>query len=66
VSLQGPASKYIVRAVRDTARTVQPGDTAQFAPLNLIDLLNTGAQPAPTVPDAGPPAPATTPPSPRP
>jgi hypothetical protein len=62
VSLQGPASKYIVRAVRDTARTVQPGDTAQFAPLNLIDLLNTGAQLAPTVPDAGAPAPAATPP----
>ncbi|RYY21088.1 MAG: penicillin-binding protein, partial [Cytophagaceae bacterium] len=47
VGLQGPASKYIVRAIRDTTRTVQPGDTAQFAPLNLIDLLNTGAQPAP-------------------
>ena len=60
VGLQGPASKYIVRAIRDTVRTVQPGDTAQFAPLNLIDLLNTGAQPAPVVPDAGTPAPATT------
>ncbi len=63
VSLKGPASKYIVRAVRDTVRTVQPGDTAELAPLNLVDLLNTGAQPAPA-PAAGPaPAPA---PAPRP
>ncbi|MGI4864122.1 MAG: transglycosylase domain-containing protein [Janthinobacterium lividum] len=62
VGLQGPASKYIVRAVRDTTRTVQPGDTAQFAPLNLIDLLNTGAQPAPAVPEGTTPPPAATPP----
>ena len=68
VGLQGPASKYIVRAVRDTTRTVQPGDTAQFAPLNLIDLLNTGAQPAPTAPATGttPPATETPPAAPRP
>ena len=62
VSLQGPANKYIVTAVRDTTRTVQPGDTAQFAPLNLIDLLNTGAAPA-TAPEAVP-APATPAPAP--
>ena len=67
VGLQGPASRYIVRAIRDTTRTVQPGDTAQFAPLNLIDLLNTGAQPAPSVPGATtPPATETPPPAPRP
>jgi hypothetical protein len=52
VNLNGPARTYIVTA-RDTTRTVQPGDTAQFAPLNLIDLLNTGAQPAPATPAAG-------------
>ncbi|MGI4761773.1 MAG: transglycosylase domain-containing protein [Janthinobacterium lividum] len=60
VSLKGPASRYIVRAVRDTVRAVQPGDTAELAPLNLVDLLNTGAQPAPA-PAAGttpPPTPA--------
>ena len=34
----------------DTARTVQPGDSLQFEPLNLIDLLNTGPAAAP---DAG-------------
>lgn len=52
VNLNGPARTYIVTA-RDTTRTVQPGDTAQFTPLNLIDLLNTGAQGAPPVPAAG-------------
>ncbi|WP_151087622.1 transglycosylase domain-containing protein [Hymenobacter baengnokdamensis] len=62
VSLKGPANKYIVRAIRDTVRTVQPGDTAELAPLNLVDLLNTGAQPAPPAP-GGSPAP---PPGPRP
>jgi len=46
VSLNGPARSYIVTA-RDTARLVQPGDTAQFEPLNMIDLLNTNGQPAP-------------------
>ena len=59
VNLNGPARTYIVTA-RDTTRTVQPGDTAQFTPLNLIDLLNTGAKPAEPAPDAGagiPPAP---------
>jgi len=58
VSLKGPASKYIVRAVRDTVRTVQPGDTAELAPLNLVDLLNTGAQPAPAPAAGTTPAPA--------
>lgn len=58
VSLKGPASKYIVRAVRDTVRAVQPGDTAELAPLNLVDLLNTGAQPAPAPAAGTPPAPA--------
>ena len=63
VNLNGPARTYIVTA-RDTTRTVQPGDTAQFTPLNLIDLLNTGAQPAPA-PAAGSQPPATdTPPRP--
>jgi membrane peptidoglycan carboxypeptidase len=68
VNLNGPARTYIVTA-RDTTRSVQPGDTAQFAPLNLIDLLNTGAQPAPAAPATGATPPAgteTTPPSPRP
>ena len=58
VSLKGPASRYIVRAVRDTVRAVQPGDTAELAPLNLVDLLNTGAQPAPAPATGTPPAPA--------
>ena len=53
VSLKGPANKYIVRAIRDTMRAVQPGDTAELAPLNLVDLLNTGAQPAPVTVPAG-------------
>lgn len=66
VSLKGPANKYIVTAVRDTTRTVQPGDTAQFTPLNLIDLLNTGAQAAPAAVPASPAAPGATPPTPRP
>ncbi len=52
VNLNGPARTYIVTA-RDTTRTVQPGDTAQFEPLNLIDLLNTGAKPAEAAPAAG-------------
>ena len=49
VALKGRARKLIVTA-RDTTRTVQPADTSQFEPLNLIDLLNTGAA---TTPDAG-------------
>ena len=66
VSLQGPANRYIVTAVRDTTRTVQPGDTAQFTPLNLIDLLNTGAPAAPATVPAGPAAPGGSAPTPRP
>ncbi|QKG55466.1 transglycosylase domain-containing protein [Hymenobacter sp. BRD128] len=58
VSLKGPANKYIVRAIRDTVRAVQPGDTAELAPLNLVDLLNTGATPAPAPATGTPPAPA--------
>ncbi|WP_375419342.1 transglycosylase domain-containing protein [uncultured Hymenobacter sp.] len=49
VALNGRARQYIVTA-RDTTRTVQPADTSQFEPLNLLDLLNTGAT---TTPDAG-------------
>ena len=62
VSLRDPARSYIVTAVRDTTRTVQPGDTAQFTPLNLIDLLNTGA---PATPESLPPHGAAEPPTPR-
>jgi hypothetical protein len=61
VSLKGPANKYIVRAIRDTVRAVQPGDTAELAPLNLVDLLNTGAQPAPAPATGATPAPGTRP-----
>ncbi|WP_157547498.1 biosynthetic peptidoglycan transglycosylase [Hymenobacter sp. DG25A] len=42
LNFNGPARKYIVRAVRDTVRTVSPADSAQFEPLNLIDLLGGG------------------------
>ena len=49
VALNGKARQYIVTA-RDTTRTVHAADTSQFEPLNLIDLLNTGAT---TTPDAG-------------
>ena len=55
VSLKDPARSYIVTAIRDTTRTVQPGDTAQFAPLNLIDLLGTGQPPTPPATDAATP-----------
>ena len=48
VDLNGRARRFIVTA-RDTTRTVQPADSSQFEPLNLIDLLNTGA----ATPDAG-------------
>jgi len=61
VSLKDPARSYIVTAIRDTTRTVQPGDTAQFAPLNLIDLLGTGQAPAPGAPAPANPAPTPTP-----
>ncbi len=64
VNLNGPARTYIVTA-RDTTRTVQPGDTAQFTPLNLIDLLNTGSQPA-TPPATGIAPPTQEAPAPRP
>jgi hypothetical protein len=49
VALNGRARQYIVTA-RDTTRTVHAADTSQFEPLNLIDLLNTGAA---ATPDAG-------------
>ncbi len=49
LDLRGPARNFMSFIPRpDTARAVQPGDSAQFEPLNLIDLLNTGA-----APDAG-------------
>ncbi|UYZ63477.1 transglycosylase domain-containing protein [Hymenobacter weizhouensis] len=48
INLDGPARRFIVTATRDTVRTVSPADSAQFEPLNLIDLL--GGQ---TAPDAG-------------
>ena len=47
--LTGPARQYMSFATRpDTTRAVQPADSSEFEPLNLIDLLNTGA-----TPDAG-------------
>ena len=47
--LGGPARQYMAFAVRpDTTRAVQQADSSDFEPLNLIDLLNTGA-----APDAG-------------
>jgi len=47
--LTGPARQYMAFAPRpDTTRAVQPADSSDFEPLNLIDLLNTGA-----APDAG-------------
>ncbi|MBC6609284.1 transglycosylase domain-containing protein [Hymenobacter sp. BT188] len=47
VALNGPARKYIVTAV-DTVRAFAPADSAQFEPLNLIDLLGGN-----TAPDEG-------------
>ncbi|MBF9224327.1 transglycosylase domain-containing protein [Hymenobacter ruricola] len=48
LSLNGPARQYMHFAARpDTTRAVA-ADSSQFEPLNLIDLLNTGA-----APDAG-------------
>jgi len=48
--LGGPARQFMSFAARpDTTRSVSPADSSQFEPLNLIDLLNTGA----ATPDAG-------------
>ena len=47
--LNGPARQYMGFIPHpDTTRAVQPADSSDFEPLNLIDLLNTGA-----APDAG-------------
>ena len=47
--LAGPARQYMSFAPRpDTTRAVPQADSTEFEPLNLIDLLNTGA-----APDAG-------------
>ncbi|WP_052733076.1 biosynthetic peptidoglycan transglycosylase [Hymenobacter terrenus] len=49
LSLNGPARQYMHFSARpDTTRTTSAADSSQFEPLNLIDLLNTGA-----APDAG-------------
>ena len=48
--LNGPARQYMSFATRpDTTRVTAAADSSQFEPLNLIDLLNTGA----AAPDAG-------------
>ena len=48
--LNGPARQYMRFAQRpDTTRLTVASDSSQFEPLNLIDLLNTGA----AAPDAG-------------
>ena len=48
--LTGPARQYMSFAAHpDTTRNTAPADSSQFEPLNLIDLLNTGA----ATPDAG-------------
>lgn len=50
LNLNGPARQYMRFASRpDTTRTTAAADSSQFEPLNLIDLLNTGA----ATPDAG-------------
>ena len=50
LNLNGPARQYMRFATRpDTTRVTAAADSSQFEPLNLIDLLNTGA----TTPDAG-------------
>ena len=50
LALTGPARQYMHFSARpDTTRTTAPADSSQFEPLNLIDLLNTGA----AAPDAG-------------
>ena len=44
LALNGPARKFMNFATRpDTTRTTVQADSSQFEPLNLIDLLNTGA-----------------------
>ncbi|GGG47204.1 biosynthetic peptidoglycan transglycosylase [Hymenobacter glacieicola] len=48
ININGPARKFIVRATRDTVRTVVAADSSQYEPLNLIDLLGGN-----TAPDAG-------------
>jgi len=60
--LNGPARQYMAFAARpDTTRATAPADSSQFEPLNLIDLLNTGAAPDagvnPGAPDEAPPKP---------
>ena len=57
--LGGPARQYMAFAARpDTTRATAQADSSQFEPLNLIDLLNTGATPDAgvntNVPDAEP------------
>ncbi|WP_210517643.1 transglycosylase domain-containing protein [Hymenobacter terricola] len=50
LALTGPARQYMHFSPRpDTTRTTAQADSSQFEPLNLIDLLNTGA----AAPDAG-------------
>ena len=50
LALNGPARQYMHFAARpDTTRSIMASDSSQFEPLNLIDLLNTGA----AAPDAG-------------
>ena len=50
LALNGPARQYMHFATRpDTTRSTAAADSSQFEPLNLIDLLNTGA----AAPDAG-------------
>ena len=50
LNLNGPARQYMHFATRpDTTRLTAAADSSQFEPLNLIDLLNTGA----AAPDAG-------------
>ncbi len=49
LSLNGPARRYMSFAARpDTTRLTLQSDSTQFEPLDLLDLLNTGA-----APDAG-------------
>ena len=48
LNLNGPARQYMHFATRPDTTRVPAADSAQFEPLNLIDLLNTGA-----APDAG-------------
>ena len=60
--LNGPARQYMSFAARpDTTRATAAADSSQFEPLNLIDLLNTGAAPDAGV-NAGAPPPDEEPP----